>query len=63
MYPRNPWEIVADRNEFAEYTYSVGTTELHHIIHCSHVSLGRIALLRFNYWFQNSLHLHNFFFC
>jgi hypothetical protein len=49
MYPRNTWEMAADPNEFAEYTYSVGTAELHYIVHCSRVSLGRITLPRFNY--------------
>ena len=41
MYPRNPWEMLADPNGSAEY--SAGTAELHHIVHCSRVSLGRIA--------------------
>jgi len=58
MYPQNTWEIVENPKGSAEY--SVGTAELHHVVHCSRVSLGRIALLRLNYRFQNSLYLHNF---
>jgi len=51
--------MVADTNGSAEC--SVGAAELHHIVHCSRVSLRRIAQSRFNYRFQNYLYLHKFF--